>query len=156
MLGLFIKTESPKRFSSHLLVSLQIVFLVMCCYPVGLTNSGPVWFLLLCAAGAVLGIVVLYFNRPSNFGVYPEVRTGAKLITQGPYKYVRHPMYLALSIMMVGIAAYNGHWINYIGAAGIIVVVMLKMLREEVLLPKVFPDYEAYRSRTARFVPFVW
>lgn len=156
MIGVFIKTESQKRFSSHLLVSLQVVFLVMCCYPVGLINSGPVWFLLLCAVGAVLGIVVLYFNPPSNFGVYPEVRVGAKLITQGPYKYVRHPMYAALIIMMVGIAGYNGHWLNYIGTGGILLVVLLKVLREEVLLPQVFPEYEAYQSRTARLVPFIW
>jgi len=156
MLGIFVKTRTDKRLSSHLLVILQVVFLVLSCYPVGLTNTGSVYFLLLCAAGAGLGLFVLYYNRPSNFAVYPEVRVEARLVTQGPYKYVRHPMYVALVLMMVGIAGYNGHWINFAGAAGIATVVYLKSLREEDLLQQAFAEYAEYRARTARFLPRLW
>jgi len=121
-----------------------------------LTNRGMGWFLVLCAAGTTLGLISLCYNRPSNFAVYPEVRVGAKLITRGPYQYVRHPMYVALMVMMIGIAGYNGHWINFIGAAGVIIVVTIKAVREEALLPQVFPEYRLYQSRTARFVPYLW
>lgn len=154
MLGIFIETTTKKDWSSHLLVALQVIFLVLCCFPVGWYNAGSYWFLVFCAAGSVLGIWVLYYNRPKNFGVYPEVKIGAELITDGPYSYIRHPMYTALIMMMIGVAGYNGHWINYLAAIGIIAVVVIKAFREERLLPQVFPEYEAYRARTTRFVPY--
>lgn len=154
MLGIFVKTTPKKSYSSHILVLLQGIFLVLCCFPVGWYNAGSPWFLLLCAGGTALGLVVLYYNRPRNFSVYPEVREGAVLITDGPYRYIRHPMYTALITMMVGIACYNGHWINYVGVIGIVMVVTTKAFREERVLPEVFPEYEPYKSGTKRFVPY--
>lgn len=154
MFGVFVETKPKKGLSSHILVLLQGLFLAMCCFPVGWYNAGSAWFLSLCAVGSVLGVVVLYYNRPRNFSVYPEVRIGATLITDGPYRYIRHPMYTALMAMMLGIAGYNGHWINYVGAAGIISVVVIKAFREERLLPLVFPEYSSYKDRTHRFVPY--
>ncbi|MDH3637673.1 MAG: isoprenylcysteine carboxylmethyltransferase family protein [Gammaproteobacteria bacterium] len=140
---------------SHVLVGLQIFFVAMSCYPVGWRNAGSAWFLILCLIGTILGIVVLYFNRIPNFGVYPEVKVGAELITGGPYRYVRHPMYSALVLMMVGIAGYNGHWLNGVGAVGIAIVVVRKALLEEHLLSAVFPQYRAYKAHTTRFVPYI-
>ena len=141
---------------SHLLVVLQALLLVLSCYPVGLHNAGSAWFLSLCFLGAVLGIVVLWHNKLGNFSVYPEVKAGAKLITSGPYRYVRHPMYDALILMMVGIAGYNGHWLNYLAAAGITLVVLAKAFMEEGLLAQVFPEYSAYQDRTHRFIPYLY
>ena len=156
LFGAFAATHSRKRASSHVLVALQAVFLALCCYPVGLRNAGSAWWLLLCLAGAALGILVLTYNKLGNFGVYPEIRRGAELVTEGPYKYVRHPMYGALIMMMVGIAGYNGHWTNAAAALGIVVVVAVKAQREERLLPVVFPEYADYQQRTKRFVPLLY
>ena len=154
MLNTLIRTRTPKRLSSHLLVLLQLCFVALSCYPIA-RSSGSVWFLLLCLAGTSLGIIVLYYNRPSNFSIYPEIRSDADLITQGPYRLVRHPMYSALMLMMVGIAAYNGHWINYLASLGLILVVTSKALREERLLASEFADYSRYALHTKRFVPFL-
>lgn len=148
-----LRNKSPL---SHLLVFLQGLCLVLACYPVGLVNAGPAWFLLLCLAGTVLGLVTLWHNRPRNFSVYPEVRDGAELITSGPYAHVRHPMYGALVLMMVGIAGYNGHWLNYVAAAGVTVVVVIKARLEERLLPQAFPAYASYQGQTSRFIPGIW
>jgi len=153
---MFGRTMQRRSLRSHVLVGLQLVFVAMACYPVGWRNSGSAWFLLLCLLGTILGIVVLYFNRIPNFGVYPEVKVGAELITRGPYHYVRHPMYTALVIMMVGIAGYNGHLSNGIGAVGVAVVVVRKALLEEDFLSAVFPQYPVYKARTARFIPYVF
>ena len=142
-----------RPWASHLLVFLQIVFVVLCCYPVDMRNWGHPLFLILCLFGAVLGLVVLSYNRPSNFSIYPEVRDGAVLITNGPYRIVRHPMYTALMLMMIGIAGYNGRWINTLAAAGLIVVIILKVLREERSLVAQFTGYNQYATPLKRFVP---
>lgn len=148
-----LKNKSPL---SHALVLLQGLFLVLACYPVGLVNAGSPWFLLLCLAGALLGLLTLWHNRPTNFSVYPEIRDGAELITSGPYAYVRHPMYGALILMMLGIAGYNGHWLNYLAAVGVTLVVVIKAQLEERLLPQAFPAYTHYQGRTSRFIPGIW
>lgn len=155
MLNTFIKTITRKRMSSHLLVLLQLCFVALCCYPFAWHNAGSPWFLLLCVAGIALGIIVLYYNSPSNFSVYPEIRSGAKLITAGPYRIIRHPMYSALMLMMMGIAGYNGHWVNYIASLGLILVVTVKALREERLLIAEYEDYADYTVQTKRFVPYL-
>jgi len=156
MLGIFVKTHNRKRVSSHLLVVLQAVSLLACCVPVHWQNTGPAWFLLLCLVGAVLGVWTLFHNTPANFAVYPEVRLGAALVTGGPYRMIRHPMYTALVVMMVGISGYNGHWINYAGVLGILIAVVVKSQREEQYLQQLFPQYAEYQGHTARFVPFIY
>ncbi len=152
---MFVRTVQKKSVHSHVLVLLQLAAVVLSCYPVGWRNYGSTWFLVLCLLGTGLGIVVLYYNRLSNFSVYPEVRLGARLITGGPYRYVRHPMYTALIIMMAGVAGYNGHWLNAVGAVCVVLVVVRKAFMEERFLSAVFPEYDAYVSRTTRFVPYV-
>ena len=127
-----------KTRSSHLLVTGQLGCITLCCYPQGWQNLGSSWWLVLCVAGALLGVVVLFYNRPGNFSIYPEVREGAALITKGPYRWMRHPMYTALIMMMIGVSGYNGHWINQVAAFILIAIVFTKASREEKLLPQIF------------------
>ncbi len=136
---------------SHLLVIAQLGGVVLSCYPTA--SQGAYAWLVLCAAGAALGVITLYFNRPGNFSIYPELRRGAALITRGPYRYVRHPMYLALVTMMLGVAAYNGAWFNAAGVVLITAAVIGKAHLEERLLLAGFPDYATYAARTGRFLP---
>ena len=116
---------------------------------------GNPWWLLLCVAGALLGVIVLFYNRPGNFSIYPEICEGATLITEGPYRWTRHPMYTALIIMMIGVSGYNGRWINQVAALTLIAIVVTKALREEQLLPRIFPEYPDYANTTKRFIPYV-
>ena len=102
------------------------------------------------------GINTLCYNKIGNFSIYPEVKSNALLITTGPYKYVRHPMYTSLVIMMVGIALYNQHWINFSGVGLVIVAVISKANMEENLLHIKFPNYHSYQEHTYRFIPYVY
>lgn len=146
---------TSKTSGSHLLVILQLTFVATCCYPVGMHNRGHTSFLIFCLLGSILGVVTLAYNRPSNFSVYPDIRPGAALITNGPYRIVRHPMYSALILMMIGIAGYNGHWINYLAAVGLIVVLVVKAQREEQLLKARFSQYMDYATPLKRFIPWL-
>ncbi len=139
--------------ASHLLVTCQFAGLALACLPLAPQRS-PAW-LVLCAAGALLGFAALWFNRPGNFSVYPQPKAGTRLITAGPYRYVRHPMYSALLLMVAGIAFFNGHWLNYVGALAVLVAVGGKARKEEDYLLARFAGYREYAARTGRFVPFV-
>jgi len=138
---------------SHIQVATQLTGVALSCYPVGLVNRGAPWWLLLCLAGTAFGLWALFHNRIGNFRVYPEPRPGAELITTGPYRLVRHPMYSALIVMMAGIAGYNGHALNAAGLVLVAVAVTGKAIREERFLAGHFRDYRNYAAGTPRFIP---
>jgi len=138
---------------SHLQVAGQLAGLALCCYPVGLVNRGAAAWLLLCLAGSAFGLWALFHNKVGNFGIYPEPKANASLITSGPYRLVRHPMYSALLVMMSGIVGYNGHILNLLGLVLVAGAVVSKALREEALLSHRFPEYARYAHDTPRFFP---
>ncbi len=141
---------------SHVQVSAQLIGVVLSCYPVGLVNRGAPWWLVLCLAGAGFGLWALFHNRIGNFRIYPEPRPGAELVTTGPYGLVRHPMYSALMVMMIGIAAYNGHLLNAAGVVLVAVAVIGKAIREERFLGEHFRGYRDYARDTPRFIPYLY
>ena len=153
MLARFFRQHTLKN---HLLVFIQFSGIALACYPVGLQNHGNVMWILICVIGAALGIWALCFNKISNFSVYPEIKAHAKLITKGPYQFVRHPMYSALMIMMIGIALYNLHVLNAFGVFMVVFAVINKANEEEKLLLIKFPGYAAFQAQTKRFFPYVY
>ena len=142
-------------FISHLLVFCQFTGVALSCFPFSLPQRGPIWVLFLCLLGAALGIAALAYNKVGNFSVYPEIKKRAKLIMRGPYRFIRHPMYTALILMMAGIAIYNGHWLNVIGWALVVLAVSCKAAMEELYLVDRFPEYMGYRERTKKFFPWL-
>lgn len=94
----------------------------------------------------------------TNWSVTLEVREQHRLITQGVYHRVRHPMYLALVLYSVGHALVIPNWVA--GPSNIIAFAILFAFRvhaEEQMMSDAFGDeYAAYAARTKRLVPGVW
>ncbi len=79
----------------------------------------------------------------------------ARLVTNGPYGLVRHPIYVALwAFAWAGVA---DHLTVLSAAMGLLVAagLLARMVLEEDLLRSRFPEYAAYAKRTKRVVPFV-
>ena len=100
-------------------------------------------------AGALLTVVGMLFLRRS-FGISVAAR---ELVTRGPYRLVRHPIYLGEMMSIAGVVLI--HWCP--GAVALaIAFVTLQALRarlEERRIAAVFPAYEAYRRRTGMLLP---
>lgn len=82
--------------------------------------------------------------------------TEGGLVTSGPYRYIRHPIYTsALVLTWAGIAA---HWSMLNAAFGVLVIggSLMRILCEEYLVRIRYPEYDAYASRTKRIIPFVF
>ncbi|HEY3159531.1 MAG TPA: protein-S-isoprenylcysteine O-methyltransferase [Vicinamibacterales bacterium] len=110
-----------------------------------------------------LAVGLWWFNRShSDLGTYwsvtLELRENHQLITQGVYRYVRHPMYSALFVYAIGQALTVPNWVagpSYLVAFGILFA--LRIGAEERMMLETFGDeYAAYRARTKGLVPGIW
>ena len=82
--------------------------------------------------------------------------TAGGLVTRGPYRYIRHPIYTALCLLAwAGIAA---QWSTLAGVLGVVLLasVLARMICEEKLLVQRYPEYRQYAATTKRMVPFVY
>jgi protein-S-isoprenylcysteine O-methyltransferase Ste14 len=93
-------------------------------------------------------VSVLFLGR--CFGVLPEARG---LITAGPYRIVRHPVYLGEIGACAGLALAAFGTANAVLLGALIAAQLVRMRWEERALADAFPAYAAYSARTPRLVP---
>lgn len=110
----------------------------------------------------VLGAVGLFVSSSrtmgKNWSLVARTREDHQLVQTGPFAVVRHPIYVALFLFMVGMAIAYGHTRNLILAVPVYAVATwLRARHEERLLRDRFgADYDAYAARVKRFVPGVF
>ena len=104
----------------------------------------------------------LFYRSHADLGSYwsvtLEVRENHRLISQGVYRRVRHPMYSALFLYSVGQALAVPNWVagcSYLVSFGILFAFRIRA--EEQMMVDAFGDeYIAYMAKTKRLVPGVW
>ena len=109
---------------------------------------------ILCATGIAVAIWArVYLGR--NWGMPMTLREKPELVTSGPYKFVRHPIYSGFLLAMFGTALADGAiWLLILVLAGIYFIYSAKV--EEKMMLKEFPDhYPGYAKRTKMLVPFI-
>jgi protein-S-isoprenylcysteine O-methyltransferase Ste14 len=79
-----------------------------------------------------------------------------QLVTSGPYRFVRHPLYLTEEIATIGVfMQFASAWTALIFAVQI-AFQLRRMHNEELVLSARFPEYVAYRQHTARLIPGIY
>lgn len=119
----------------------------------------PTW---LVAAAAVLQLV--------SYGLYAEVmrenaylsrtveiQKDQKVIDTGLYGVVRHPMYLAVTLLFLTIPLVLGSWPCFVLFLCTPALLVLRIRNEEQVLERGLPGYAEYRQRVRwRLIPFIW
>ena len=91
-----------------------------------------------------------------NWGSPMTQKDAPELVTSGPYRVARHPIYSGILVAGVGTAvALSWPWLIAVGLAGIYFVYSASV--EERYLTEQFPDaYPVYKRSTKVFVPFIF
>lgn len=138
---------------SKILVFLQFLCLIYLALLTDVFVNGP-WLIL--QIGAIsLCIWALIIMKPGRFNVQPEVKENADLISKGPYQIIRNPMYLGLTVFFAVTVMKDPQLIHLFILLLLFIVFLLKILLEEKYLALKFgKEYEIYKERTYRLIPY--
>ena len=76
------------------------------------------------------------------------------LVSSGPYRWVRHPMYTVIFLQQLASLLLSANWVIGISGLGVSMLCVARVGREEALMVDEFGDqYRAYMERTGRFLP---
>lgn len=126
----------------------------------GLLATHSLWSrapLVIAAQAAAVALIVwarVTFGRRSFHATADPTEGG--LVTTGPYRFVRHPIYTAVCVFAVAGACAHASFI----AAGLVLLVLggslARIFAEEHLLLQRYPEYASYAAKTRRMLPHVF
>jgi len=117
----------------------------------------PAWLrwtgLTMCAIGG--GLMIWTFRRlGKNLTDTVVTRRDHMLVTNGPYRFVRHPFYVSGAVFALGTSLVAANWLLFLGAVLFVGLIIIRTrTEEEKLLTRFGESYRAYRQRTGRFIP---
>jgi len=153
---------SPKKDNPGVLVPPPFIYLAGLLIGIGLEALWPLPVLpqaVQYAAGFALAaassvIAVLGFREFARAKTpFDPHKSTQRIITSGPFRYSRNPLYLSLAMLYAGIAiAIDGIWIIAMLVPTLIILHYGVILREEAYLERKFPDaYRPYKARVRRW-----
>ena len=134
-------------------------------------------------AGAVLALIILYFRDSllaqeipallvqmlaallmiwarvtfgrRSFHVAADATDGG-LVTSGPYRFIRHPIYASIIYFLWAGIFSNYSLLNAILGIAATLALMIRIYAEETLIIERYPEYSEYAARTRRIIPLIF
>ena len=124
-------------------------------------SAVPVWAQILGAVLIAICMAVCWQVFRFNTFAAPQVKLqperSQQVITGGPYRIVRHPMYAGAMLMFIGTPLLLGSWYGLLAAPVFIVAMSARILAEERMLRLGLVGYDGYTKKVRyRLVPGIW
>lgn len=122
-----------------------------------LIRTGPTRWRLVGLAAFAAGVALYRWGgRALGDALSPltEPRPGAPLVRTGPYRWLRHPMYVGQALIAVGAPLTLGCRVTVWLAVPAVVVLVRRIVLEERALARVHPEYSRHASPAKRVAPF--
>ena len=157
------RSEGGALVAARLLVALPLLFVILM-YAVSpgrmgwASFSSPVWSRWL---GVALGLAMIpavhWVLRSLGRNVSETVLTKSQheLVTHGPYRWIRHPLYTVGLMLLASIGLMTASWLILLFV--LVMAVLMRIIviprEERNLLGRFGDEYRAYMTRTGRFLP---
>jgi len=114
------------------------------------------FFIVLQSLGIFIAIWGVFTIQIGNFNIQPEVKSET-LVTTGPFKYVRNPMYLGILLFFLPVSLFKEDFVGLFLYIMLIIVFIFKINREErLLLDRFGITYQEYKKTSNRLIPFIF
>ena len=140
---------------SSLYVAIQFICLGLIAITGSLIPSNNA-LLVIELSGLGLGIWAILSMRIGNFNIAPDPFKWTQLVTSGPYRLIRHPMYLALLLTTLPLVINDFDIFRIVTWLVLLLDLMLKLNYEEKLLARKLVGYDQYMGKSARLIPFLY
>ena len=108
-------------------------------------------------AVTLMGVALAVVSAQSLGASFSFGPQGRALVVRGPYRLVRHPIYLAELLMILGVTVVDPRLVPILGALCVAGLQLVRIRAEERLLRSTFSGFKAYAAVTRhRLVPLVW
>jgi len=141
-----------------LLVALQFGFMLLLpalAAPAIVQGTVPISAILLAISSMVLFVWTLVHNRLGNFNIRPTPKSWGVLITTGPYRLIRHPMYTSVMLGAASLALMADPLLGWSAWTALALVLLVKSILEERWLREAHPAYSSYIIESKRFIPWI-
>jgi protein-S-isoprenylcysteine O-methyltransferase Ste14 len=92
-----------------------------------------------------------------QFSVQVTIQKNHRLVTDGPYRFLRHPRYFGVLLFLAGFSLVFLSWLALLLVAAMALVLGWRIYNEEILMREEFhADWESYSRRTGCLIPFVY
>lgn len=147
----------PKTYKDILFVSFQLFILV-------LFFTLPMWWRfnvndfvfisgwIIAAAGPLI-IIWASINLGRSISPFPTPTEKGVLITDGIFKFIRHPIYSGFLLLLIGLSISTGSLSRILITLLAMIFFSIKASYEERRLMKKYPGYFQYKERTGKFIP---
>lgn len=144
-------------------VVLSIGFFFVPIYPtVDPGGISSVWQYVAWALAALTGLIAMglllggVMALGDNLTPLPHPKDESELVTNGIYGVVRHPIYSGVIFGAIAYSCWNWSLSHGIGAILLLLFFDVKARKEEAWLEQKFTDYDAYRSRVKKLIPWLY
>jgi protein-S-isoprenylcysteine O-methyltransferase Ste14 len=125
------------------------------------TDTVPLWLRAAGFALVIAGFALFFWAMRVNrfFSSVPRIQTerGHHLVTEGPYRYVRHPGYTGVIGLVAGSGLALGSWLSELAFTPALGMLLYRTLKEDAQLQRELPGYRDYAARVPwRWVLGVW
>ena len=138
-----------------LCLPLIMVFLGVAAFPIGLVGGAVALAVMVSGVGIRVWAAI---TLGAYYTTTLMTSEGQKVITSGPYKFVRHPGYLGEIMIWTGFAVVSNNLVLFFLLPAMFVAVYLYRIsaEEKMLVKELGDDYTSYQRRTRRLIPLVY
>lgn len=147
-------TRIPHPFISYSLVGAQfaLIGVLLLVLPLSLNP----FILAMQIIAILIGLWAVLTMHLGHFNIVPDPKPETEIVSNGPYRFIRHPMYLSILLFFLPLVLRYPDWIALSFYIALILTLLLKLTYEEHRLIEVFPEYLEYRQRSKRLIPFLF